>query len=348
MRVLIVGPSTYKKIVGGVATHVSLVKQMLESIKSVQAVETFDTTYNEHSQKISVLQSVIRIVKTRFTPYPFIYINASIYFGSLCKLALLLFKKTALNCKIVIQMHGGNLESLSVCQKWMIKMLLIPLFNKVNAIHFLTEKQQVEFTALFPMHKEKTRLTNNYVALSEQAPQKQFEHLHVLFFSRLEKDKGILEFLACANRLKDHPEISFLVAGEGSEQQTVEDFASESSNLQFFGKVFLHQKSALLQKANVFCLPSIHPEGVPYALLEAMAHGQIPVVTKAGRMGEIISKNQCGYLIEQDSEMLCQTLLKMLQNKSALTQMSRLAYETVKQQFSLQTMADAYEALLKQ
>lgn len=97
----------------------------------------------------------------------------------------------------------------------------------------------------------------------------------VLFFSRIEKRKG-LEVLVRA--MPDVPNATLVVAGSGPEEKTVKSLArSLSVDAVWLGRVPDGEVAATYRGADVYCAPALGGESFGIVLVEAMAAGT-PVV----------------------------------------------------------------------
>lgn len=124
------------------------------------------------------------------------------------------------------------------------------------------------------------------------------EDLMVLSVGSLSKPKGH-EFLleAIPDILESHPNTVFTFAGEGQLREELETRVKELRITE--ATRFLGTRSDipdLLKIADYFVLPSLW-EGLPLALLEAMATGIPVVATKVGGIGEIIRDGYNGLLV---------------------------------------------------
>jgi glycosyltransferase involved in cell wall biosynthesis len=95
--------------------------------------------------------------------------------------------------------------------------------------------------------------------------------------------KGILT-LVRASRLV--PDAQFVIGGHG-DPETMRVLASEAGgNVVFTGAMTNEARDALLQRAKVYCQPSVH-EGFGAAVAEAMLFNCIPVVSRRGSLPEV-------------------------------------------------------------
>lgn len=108
---------------------------------------------------------------------------------------------------------------------------------------------------------------------------------------------------------------------------------------------FLKQRSdiaLLLSLADVFVLPS-YREGLPIALLEAMAAGKAIIASDVGDIGFALSHGEVGMLVASgDSEALSAGLERLFRDSILREQLSQAAQQRVKTCFSAEAMAATY------
>jgi glycosyltransferase involved in cell wall biosynthesis len=121
----------------------------------------------------------------------------------------------------------------------------------------------------------------------------------VLFLGQLERRKGVYELLeAFAALLPAFPAARLVLGGQGE----VAQLRRRAAELGIEGRVVLlgwidgPEKQAELARAAVFCLPS-HAEGLPMAMLEAMAAGKPVVVTPVGGILDAVQHGANGLLV---------------------------------------------------
>jgi glycosyltransferase involved in cell wall biosynthesis len=90
-----------------------------------------------------------------------------------------------------------------------------------------------------------------------------------------------------------YPAAELVIAGRGPERERLESIATAcGARARFVGHVEGEQKQRLLRAADVFVLPSIEErgrrEGLPTALLEAMAVGLPVIATRTGGVPEVV------------------------------------------------------------
>jgi glycosyltransferase involved in cell wall biosynthesis len=97
---------------------------------------------------------------------------------------------------------------------------------------------------------------------------------------------------------------------------------------------------------DAFVLASYANEGVPQALLQALAMGKPTVATRVGGIPEVIIPEESGLLVPpKDSRALAQAMTRLVQDQSLRDTLSRRGPQLVSARYSLEQMADAVEAL---
>jgi glycosyltransferase involved in cell wall biosynthesis len=145
----------------------------------------------------------------------------------------------------------------------------------------------------------------------------------VAYVGKLSLGKGApVLFEAIPHVVERHPDVVFVLAGSPTPQVEVPATIS-NRNIRLLGRVPTEQVYALLRRANLFVLPSVWPEPLSSAVLEALVFG-VPVVgTKCGGTPEQIIDGENGWLVERgDSVALAEAIVNALADANRLRQMS--------------------------
>ncbi len=112
------------------------------------------------------------------------------------------------------------------------------------------------------------------------------------------------------------------------------------NNVRFMGKV--HNIPMMLSLMDIFVLPSFS-EGLPMALLEAMA-AKVPVIaSKVGDIPLVISDGKEGLLVDpKNVEHLRDALLVLLGDGAKRNEFAQRAFEKVNRKYSMQKMTEKY------
>jgi len=154
----------------------------------------------------------------------------------------------------------------------------------------------------------------------------------------------------CIRALTQVPKAVLVFCGTGRQEVWLRELAEElgvAERVRFLG--FRSDVGGLLQAADVFIFPSLH-EGLPVALMEAMAAGLPCVVSRVRGNADLITENEGGFLYRPDDvNGFAEGLTKLLQSPSIRKQFGNRNKKTV-QQYSLpnvmRTMTSLYRKQL--
>ncbi|HEY5891601.1 MAG TPA: glycosyltransferase [Chthoniobacterales bacterium] len=177
---------------------------------------------------------------------------------------------------------------------------------------------------------------------------------------RLIEKKGLRTALrAFAEIHREFPAASFEIAGEGPMLGELQTLASElgiAKAVSFRGFLNQTQLRDLFNVSDIFLHPSEvtaggDQEGVPNAMLEAMATGLPVVATNHGGIPEAVTHDVDGLLVaERDSVALAGALRDFIRNSARMRQFGLSAAASVRREFDPTTQIDrlesAYDELL--
>jgi glycosyltransferase involved in cell wall biosynthesis len=164
------------------------------------------------------------------------------------------------------------------------------------------------------------------------------------FVGRLAPEKGLEHLLhAAAGILNTLPTAKFILAGEGPERLTLEKLARQLGIEK--SVIFLGRRSDLASiyaSFDVFVLPSLS-EGMPLAVLEAMAAKRPVVATRVGAIPKIVKDQQTGLLVDGGDITELQSASSLLLGHPDLcSTLGQSGHEVAKALFSSDSMAKNY------
>jgi len=165
--------------------------------------------------------------------------------------------------------------------------------------------------------------------------------------ARLEKWKGYTYLLPAAYHLIDEfPQAKFVFVGDGSlRQQIVEEIRQRGLENHFLLLGFRDDVQEILPALDVFVLPSL-TEGLPNAVLEAMACSKPVIATAVGGVREVVEDGITGFLVPpRDSEALYQAMRRLLLDVQLAQQMGREGRRRVEEFFSLEKEVQSFQRL---
>jgi glycosyltransferase involved in cell wall biosynthesis len=158
--------------------------------------------------------------------------------------------------------------------------------------------------------------------------------------SRLEPVKGPLFLVAAAKIvIPACPEVKFLVVGEGSLRNKMEEQCQEmglTGSFIFTG--WREDVEHLLGILDVLVLPSLN-EAVGRIILEAAAYGVPAIATRVGGVPEIVKDQETGILVPpQDAAEIAKALIELLTDREKRERLGQAAREKVNAKFSAAEM----------
>lgn len=170
----------------------------------------------------------------------------------------------------------------------------------------------------------------------------------LLSVGRLVYQKGH-EYLvqAMPRVLNRFPATTAVICGEGALRP---DLETQISDLGLNGRVKLlgnqNDIGKFLASADVFVLPS-RWEGLPVALLEAMAAGLPVVATRVEGVDEVVEDERQGLLVPpEDSDAVASALLQLIGDEGLRRQIGEAGRERVASLYTLDIMCDHYLSLM--
>jgi glycosyltransferase involved in cell wall biosynthesis len=167
------------------------------------------------------------------------------------------------------------------------------------------------------------------------------------FAGRLVPAKGLAHLIGAFDGLRTETgQVKLLIVGCGQLMEPLKKMTHEkglSNDIIFLGE--RTDIPQLLGVMDIFVMPSI-AEGLPNALLEAMAAAKPVVVTSAGGMAEIIQNGINGLVVPvADEAALLKGLKNLVKNRSFAQALGAAARQTIEKAYSIKTTARAWEDL---
>ena len=171
----------------------------------------------------------------------------------------------------------------------------------------------------------------------------------LLSVGRIVHQKGLDLAMHALGGLKDL-DWEWRIAGDGPQLQALQSLAEElgiQGRVLFSGWQSRQQITESYKQSNLFLFPSRH-EGMPNALLEAMASGLPVVATCIAGNEELVVDGETGYLVPaEDIEALQNALKKLLDDAGLRQQMGLAARRRVEESYSWESTAKQYALLLE-
>jgi len=198
----------------------------------------------------------------------------------------------------------------------------------------------------------------NYDALGESPSDRQApsdDRITAICVASLQPYKGIKYLIrACAQVVASTPDFRCLVVGQGADRAKLEALIDEMGlreNVYLLGGKPQHEVAALLRTADMFVLPSVvapsgQMEGIPVALMEAMAT-RLPVVsTRLSGIPELVEDGVSGLLVSPaDEAALADAITTLSADAELRRSMGERGRERVAAEFELKGSVASLRAL---
>ena len=167
--------------------------------------------------------------------------------------------------------------------------------------------------------------------------------------ARLVPNKGHQYLLrAVVQVVKEYPNVTFIIAGEGSERKRLEKMARSlgiSKHIVFTG--FIDDIARLLSAVDFLVHPTLE-EGLGIALMEAMAMSKPVVATDVGGIPELVFHRETGLMVPpRDSKRLTAVILELLKDKDLMNAMGAAGRRRVEAHFNRDVQVEILEDFLQ-
>jgi glycosyltransferase involved in cell wall biosynthesis len=220
---------------------------------------------------------------------------------------LMMFLKTIFRKKVILHVHGGYYLMHEPEQTWL-RYALKKLFRNADSIIVLSELEEKILRErfgdlnffVFPNAVDTSILPAGTVKVLR-------EEVKFIFMGRVNRSKGIYTISEAMKYLRNYyGRFSFEVYGNGPDLESwLQDLSRcEGLNYTYHGVISGNDKWKVLSMSDVFLLPALHSEGMPIAMIEAMAARCAVIVTDVASIGTIITDQSNGILLKQSSSVL--------------------------------------------
>jgi glycosyltransferase involved in cell wall biosynthesis len=152
---------------------------------------------------------------------------------------------------------------------------------------------------------------------------------------------------ALSSVIPEFPGAQCLFVGDGPDRRALEALAHTLGVLEhvtFTGTVV--DPLGLVQDSDVFVFPSLVAEGLPMALLEALALSKPVVATDVGGVPEIVEDGKTGLVVPpRDAAALAEGIVRVLSDPVLARRLGEAGRETVLARFPARTMVQRTEEL---
>ena len=170
----------------------------------------------------------------------------------------------------------------------------------------------------------------------------------VAMVANLRPEKGHVVFLKAIQQVVTQiPRAQFLIVGDGPMREMIEMHIKElgiAGSVTMTGAVT--NIPSLLRSVDIVVLASLKNEGLPNAVMEAMAAGKPVVATDVGGTRELVTEGVTGYLVPSgDVSMMANRIKDLALSPAAQKTMGEKARRKIETQFEVERIARRFEQL---
>lgn len=248
----------------------------------------------------------------------------------------------------VIHLHGSMFDVFFRTLPSIGRFLVRWMFARATRVVVLGERWRDFVTSEIGVTRSRIEVIYNGVprpvAMPDQGPSTP-SPCHILFLGRLDRRKGVPELLSALA----HPALRDLswratLAGDG----VVDAYRRQAAELgladrlTFPGWLDQRQVEGLLREADALVLPS-HHEGLPVAVVEALAHRVATITTPVGALPEFLVHEKSSLVVTPgDPEELAGALSRIITDRALRDAIAKGGYDVFTRHFDISKTAEAF------
>lgn len=166
----------------------------------------------------------------------------------------------------------------------------------------------------------------------------------ICFIGRLTRQKNLFALLEALEGLP----YTLSIIGSGEQEEQLKDFADKNEvKVSFLGNIPNDKLPEILNQHEIFILPSLW-EGMPKALLEAMACG-VPVIgTNMNGTKEVIEHGKNGILCETDPASIREAIRTLMEDEELRQKLGKNARRTIVEHYNLDNLVEKELKLMEE
>jgi glycosyltransferase involved in cell wall biosynthesis len=257
--------------------------------------------------------------------------------------------------RVLYQVHGGDLPEVFTASSALKRRVLSVVLRAADLVVLLAEVERHAYARFLPSLP--VVVVPNAIPLPPTTPappsqvRRQQGVLQLVYVGRLARAKGLVEAVEAVALLRDRGiVVELTLAGSGPDEQVVRDVVHQRAlqdRVRLSQPVFGAAKQSLWDQSDVFLFPT-YAEGLPYALLEAMAAGTVPITCPTGAIPDVVTDGEDGFLVSpRDAVALADRLQWMDTHRSELTRMGDAAARRVRESYSLERLVRDFAGIYR-
>lgn len=250
----------------------------------------------------------------------------------------------------IVTGHGGDVTSLN---KGILRRLKIRCMKKAGHVTVVSEHLRSQVQKLSPgiepsvisMGVDSTRFGKQY-RVSNYFGQE--EKKVVLFVGRLVEKKGVTYLIEAMKEI----DALLVIVGDGPiKEKLVDQSADMKERVVFLGAKTHKELKTIYASSDIFVAPSItakdgDQEGIPTAIMEAIASGLPVIASDSGGISDLITSGVNGFLCKEKDVIELRNNINMLIKNSELVDRFKKESKLIVSRYDYNVIAERYKKIL--
>ncbi len=328
LRIVTLGPGLHQQ--GGMATVQNLIVNYPAEGLRIQHISIHEEGSLAHRLGVFGvgLRRFLGCLLTRQVDVVHLHVSER---GSVLRVGWLVWLAVLFRQPVIMHTHGCEFHLFFEQLPRLVRGLVALTFRRCAAVIALSDSWRQYYIQHCRLDPNRVVVLLNPVKVPPILPQRpQSDRIKFVFLGRIGQRKGAFDVIQAVAQLprSQQQQLEVGLAGDGElvpAQALIEQLQLEHC-VKLLGWIDADMRDRLLSEADVFLLPS-HNEGLPVAMLEAMAWGLPVIVSPVGGIPELVTHQQHGFLVEPGDvgaiAQAMQTLLLQEPQRSRLGQTAR-------------------------
>ena len=258
--------------------------------------------------------------------------------------------------KVIAHQYGANYNQLLDSVNKLEKYLLVKNIDYISKIIVEGEYMKNQFS-FYDGYRPKVDVVPNGLPTEgknmgiPKVYDKNAEPFTLFYLSNLIFSKGYFDVLKAVNLLNNTYKMNVKCIFAGQFMSSADDVHPGISNkanfyeyidkydlsdyITYFPGLYGEDKDYYFHKSHAFILPTYYiNEGQPVSILEAMAYGCVPIVTKYRHIPMMVDESNGCYVNPSSPESICKSIIELVKNPELYQYKSQKAIEDYKTKFT--------------
>lgn len=238
---------------------------------------------------------------------------------------------------VVLRFGSGRVPA--QCERHPLLKLWVRFVLRCGHVNASQGATWTEYFGRFPESRDMLTEIPNGIVVRPWPVSQQRVPGRIAYVGWISEDKGVFEALDALARVREEcPHAHLVMAGGGPAEAAIRERIAAlalTESVQLLGWISAAKVRDVLSTAEVFLFPS-HYEGLPNAVLEAMAEGLPVVSTPVGAIPDVVLPGRTGALVQVgDAERLAREVASIVRSPEEGRRMGREARMLIEEKYAI-------------